>query len=202
MGNVKCDVTAELAIKAILKNVFEGVAYLDQDTIENNIALACKGGMSEADRSIRFGLANYLMNHLGFIYLGLIVNAGFREAFKDAVSIEMGIKGLSEVEEAEIRTELKSGKNYKNEGHFTIDLSRFNESIFVKVNEQIGHSFMPLFDYGDEIDEYIDALTDDDIIENGFCVSNFMYLIRAFSKNEIFAEYVKSVTYDVEGNLI
>ena len=198
MRKVLYDKTAGLAVKAILNNLFEGIAYLDEDTIETNLNLACAGGMSESDRSISSDLAKYMMSHISLIYLGLIVNAGFRESVRGAVSIEMGINGLSEAEVAKVRTELKSGKNYKNEGHFTIDLSRFNESIFVKVNEKIGHSFKPLFDHGDEIDEYIDALTDDNIIEIGFCVSNFMYFIRALSRNEVFAEYVKSVTHDVE----
>ncbi len=31
------------------------------------------------------------------------------------------------------------------------------------------------------------------MIDTGFCVSNFMYLLRAFSKNDLFVEYVKEV---------
>lgn len=197
--NVVVNGDAKNAVLNIISNLFNGVAYLDGKTIDADMQLACNGGMSKEDRSIRFELANYLMSHMSLIYTGLIANEDFREVFVNAVALELGLDQESPETVEKVREGLKSDKTRVSKGNFVVDLTNFNSEIYRRINSKIGDSFNIIFDKADQIDSFASELSDDDKIDIGFCVSHFMYLIRAFSKNDLFAEYVKSVTHAVQG---
>lgn len=199
--NVKVDPIAEAAIVELLANVFNGVAYMDADTVRHNIELATDDGMSKSDRSIRVELANYLLSHFSLVFVGLIVNKEFRETFKEAVSVEIALDNKDEEFVKRIRSEMQDGANLPTKGNFVVNFGSYNENIYKKLNGKLSNSFSKITQYDDTMSELIEELTDDDMIDIGFCASNFMYLIRAFAKNPLFANYVKTVVYNVQVTL-
>ena len=54
----------------------------------------------------------------------------------------------------------------------------------------------------DEFDKMVEdallSLSAEDKAKITFCATNFMYLIRAFSKNDIFTRYIRSAVEDVK----
>lgn len=202
MENVKVDPIAEAAVVELIANVFNGVGYMDADTVRHNIELATEGGLSKSDRAIKVELANYLLSHFSLIFVGLIVNAEFRDTFKEAVSVEIALDGKSNEFVQKIRREMNEGEYLgESKGSFVINLSRYNDSIYKKLNGKLSLSFSKITQFDDTVSMLIDELTEDDKISIGFCASNFMYLYRAFAKNLLFANYVKTVVSNVQGTL-
>lgn len=199
--NVKVDPIAEAAIVELLSNLFNDVAYMDADTVRHNIELATENGMSKSDRSIRVELANYLLSHFSLIFVGLVVNEEFRETFKEAVSVEIALDNKDEAFVKNIRSEMQDGESSPSKGNFVVNFGVYNDNIYRKLNGKLSSSFDKITQYDDTMSELIDDLTDDEMIGIGFCVSNFMYLIRAFAKNPLFANYVKTVVHNVQNTL-
>ncbi|MBO5435119.1 hypothetical protein J6A31_04785 [bacterium] len=200
-NQVNVNELAEAAIVKFIATIFGDIAVLDPDTVRHNVELACKGGMSEADRSIRAELAVYLLKNFAYIYMGLIANAEFRDTFKEAVSVEIALDSKSEAFVKQIRGDMKFGKAGTSKGNFVIDLSSYSNSVHKKFNNQAAESLNKIASYGDAIGEMMQEMTNEDKVVNGFCISNFMYVIRAFAKNELFANYVKTVVHGVQNEL-
>lgn len=198
---VHVDSGAEAVIIELLSNIFDDVAYMDPATVRQNIELATSGGFSKSDRSIRAGLANYLISHFALIYTGLVVNKEFRETFKDAVDLEICFDNVSPYEKASIRNTMSDGKPVSSKGSFVIDTGRYSDSVYKKLNEKLSLSFSKLTKHDETISQAINDLSDDDKIIIGFCVSNFMYLIRAFDKNSTFKNYVRYIIESVSQTL-
>ena len=202
---VYCDEANEntvCEISALLNNIFGDIAYLDADTIDWNIGFASNNGMSEEDRTIRVGLANYLMCHFGTILVGLIIDKGFRESFVDAVLLEQSFLNRSDSEKAELRRQMQKGvplKQHKGSHNYVLDCSVYDETAFKLVNKKLSESMenCPFFNNAD-VNDAARKLTSEGMIQIGYIASNFMYLIRAFSKNAVFTEYVKSIVAFVE----
>jgi hypothetical protein len=189
---------AEQAIVDLLSSIFDGIAYLDSETVRYNVLLACEGGMSKEDRSIRVELGNYLMSHFGIIFAGLVINNDFREAFTEAVSTEISLDDMPADKVSVIRNAMRDTVDRSSSsGNFVINLGSFNDKIYRKINSKLLDSFGRIDSFSDAVDDFIRDLTDDERIDIGFVVSNFMYLVRAFSKNAVFTFYVKSVVHDV-----
>jgi len=70
-----------------IANWFNPIAYMKPEVMRKNfILLSGTSGWNIADRSIPLPIANYLLEHLSMIYMGLISNDTFRQAIKEAVS--------------------------------------------------------------------------------------------------------------------
>lgn len=200
--DVKVDPIAEAAVVELLANVFNGVGYMDADTVRHNIELATNDGLSKSDRAIKVELANYLLSHFSLIFVGLIVNSEFRDTFKEAVSVEIALDGKSEDFVRKIRKEMNEGESMgESKGSFVINLSNYNDNIYKKLNGKLSLSFSKITQYDETVNLLMDELSDDDKISIGFCASNFMYLYRAFAKNMLFANYVKTVVSNVQSTL-
>lgn len=200
-SNVVVNPTAESAVVEILANVFNSISYMDPDTVRHNIELACEGGMSKSDRSIRVELANYLLSHFSLIFVGLIVNSEFRDTFKEAVSIELALDNKDKDFVKQMRKEMSDSAHIESKGNFVLNFGNFNENVYKKMNSKLSDSFSKITEYDEVIDELVGELTEEDMIDIGYCVSNFMYLIRAFAKNTMFANYVKTVIHNVQDTL-
>ena len=203
MGNGKVNVnpSAEAAVVELLANVFTSISYIDASTVRRNIELASEGGMSKFDRSIRVELANYLISHFSLIFVGLIVNKDFRDTFMEAVSVEMALDGKNEAFVAKIRDEMTENLPKVSKGNFVLDFSAYNDNIYKKLNTKLSRSFDKISEFDATLDQFASELSDEDKINIGYCVSNFMYVIRAFAKNQLFSNYVKSVVHSVQEQL-
>lgn len=195
----KVDAIAESAVVELINILFKDIAYLDYETVYHNVKRACD--MDKSDRSIRAERANYLLNHFEMFYIGLIANAEFRESFKDAVSVEIALDDEPEDSVREIRMSMHDAKKPESRGNFIIDLSKYNDGVYKKISGMISDSFGKVKAYESVVDELSAELSDDAKIEIGFCMSNFMYLIRAFSKNDMFFNYVRSIIRSVQKEL-
>lgn len=201
MKTINVNATTEAAVVELLANIFDNIAILDSETVRRNIELATEDGMPKSDRAIRVELANYLMNHFSLIFVGLIVNQDFRDTFMEAVSVEMALDSKDELFVANIRTEMLDGKQRTSKGNFVLNFSHYNDGIYKKLNARLSDSFTKIEDFDGTINQFIEELSDDSKLDIGYCVSNFMYLIRAFAKNQLFAKYVKSVVKSVQEQL-
>ena len=192
---------AEWKVVDLLSNLFSSIAYLDADTVRCNFELGCSGVMTETDRSISAELVEYLVNHFALIFMGLIANKKFRNAFMEAVMVEMSLMDRDSGFVRKIRREMNEGVVYSSDEKCVIDFGRYNDRIFRWVEEGVLRSFDRLGEYYEVIDELVFDLSQDDIIDIGFVISNFMYLLRAFSWNGLFTDYVKSVIKTVQETL-
>jgi hypothetical protein len=201
--NDNIDMTAENTTVDMLDTLFGHIAYLDPDTVRFNLGLASEGGFTKEDRSIRFELANFLMNNFAYVFLGLVINPEFRDSFIQAVKLEIGIDYTDNETKAQMRRDIRLPEMHKksSKGDYVVDLSKYDDHIFRVINKKLSGSFEKVSDYNDGIDQVIAAMTSNDMINVGFCVSNFMYLIRAFSKNDLFVDYVKTVVSSVKDTL-
>ncbi len=198
---IKVDDVTEVAVVELLSNVFNSIAYMDPETVRRNLELGSEGGMSEQDRSIRMELGNYLMSHFSLIFIGLIVNQDFRDTFMEAVSVEIALDDKDANFVKKIRSEMKDDKVRDTKGNFVLNFSSYNDKIYRKINGKLSDSFNIVSSFGDTVDNFVGELTDEDMTDIGFCVSNFMYLIRAFSQNALFTNYVKAVCHSVQQQL-
>lgn len=201
-GTVYVDATAEAAVVDLLANVFNGIAYMDPDTVRYNIERMSEGGFSQEDRSIGIELADWFMRNFSLIYTGLIVNKSFREKIIEVVSVELALDDRPEDFVATIREEMKEDKVHESKGNIVLNLGAFDNEIYKEVNAKLADSFVRISEYNDTIDNMSAELSEDDLIDIGYCVSNFAYLFRAFSKNDGFMVYVKSVVNSVKEQLI
>ena len=192
---------AEAAVMDLLLDLFGAVAYFDRETLLENFILGCDGGMSEEDRSISTELAGYLTDHFAFIFMGLIVNRDFLDAFMGAVTVEISLMNKDRGFVSKIRQEVNEGVVYPPAEKYVVDFSRFDEESYRRFETRLYMSFDRFEEYYSVFDELAPELTDDDIMDIGFCISNFMYLIRAFSGNGLFVDYVKSVIETVQETL-
>lgn len=201
--NENVNTVAENAVLTFLDNLFKDIAYIDVTTVRRNIGYASEGGMSKSDRIIKADVADYCMRHFATIYLGLVVAAPFREEFIKAIQLEMGLDKVSPEKLAGLRKQMKlDDENAASNGKlYLIDLSSYNDAVYTKINKKIYISMKSMAEFDEGFDEYSSRLTQNDMINLGFIVSNFMYLLRAISNNELFVDYMKTFIREVEAKL-
>ena len=199
--NENVNVVAENAVVTLLDNLFKDIAYIDVTTVRRNIGYASEGGMTKEDRMIRVETANYFMKHFAVVYLGLVINAELRDEFIKAIQLEMGIDNIIEADRKKYRAQMKPDEEDMSKGNYLIDLSSYNDAVYTKINKKILLSMQSMAEFDDGFDAFSSKLTQNDMINIGFIVSNFMYLLRAIGKNQLFVNYVKEVVRNVEAAL-
>ncbi len=185
---------------ALIGEYFGGIAAIDEKTIRENAALACEGGFSEEDRTVRAETVDYLLREFSVIYLGLLANEDFRARISEAVKFEMDMYGMSRDYENEMRTH-RGEPPAPSEHNVVIDLRTFNLSVAKNISGRIKASMDRIMPFYEEISSLMKEETDEDAAKIGYCVCNFMYLIKAFEKDPSFFEYVRSVVRAVAGGL-
>ena len=198
LPKIQVDTIAEAAVVELLSNIFGDVAYLDTETVRNNIELGCEGGMSKADRSIRSDLADYIIDNFSLLFVGMIVNTEFRSMIFESVSIEIALDDKDEETVRLIRSEMNSDSELTSGNEYLINLDTYDDGLYRDLNRRLSDSFDIITPYSKAIDELINDMSEEDMIDIGFCVSNFMYFVRAFSKNALFVMYTKSVIDSVK----
>jgi hypothetical protein len=195
----------DAAIISLLSNMFNHIAYLDPLTVRNNIELGCEGGMSKEDRSIDVELGDFIVKHFSVFYLGLTINEEFRESVKEAVCVEIGLEEKSNDFVDDFRKDVMlhcKGKVTKRpKGSYVLNFTAYDDDTFRNLYKALFDSFLRTSEYNDLLDTMARDLSEDDLLDIGFIISNFMYLFRAFSKNTLFADYVQCVLLSVEKEL-
>lgn len=172
----------EQTVVGLMLDIFEPIAHFDINAVKANIELSCEGGMSTEDRTIKRDKVNYLLDNFAIVVIGLVVDNQFRDTFKKAVTVELSHRG-----ENSDNTDVV---NSADSDIIVIDFSRFNEQLYRNIHSRLIDSFEYTSDFAINVDEFADELTDEDMSDIGLCVSNFLYLLRAFSRNDEFWNYV------------
>ena len=200
--NVNAD--TEASVINLLVTLFNPIAYMEPSTVRYNIERASVGGFSKEDRSMRIELGNFFINHFSVVYFGIIANETFRDALKEAVSVEIAL----DEKDAKFIEGIRNDMKYDNKkpqkpskGNYTLNFSEFNEDFYKKLNGKLLASFEKTSKYDEAMDEMAHELTDENMLDIGFIASNFAYLYRSLAKNELFAHYVKTVVHSVEVQL-
>ena len=181
-------------------NVVKDFSLLSEDVIKKNLDMATKD-LPNSDRTISFECVDYLMSNLGVIVMGLVLDNAFKESFKEAIMIEMQLDTESPESKAKKRKAMKDTKDYESAGSIVIGVTSFTPAIEKSFMDKMQHSFDMMDPYASEFDEEVSHLSDDRKIEYGFIFSNFMYLIRAFTHNDLFMSYVITVIEKVKDTL-
>ena len=184
----------------VMRNMVGGFAILSDETIAKNVKLAA-GGMSMDDRTISFECADYLIANLAYIFMGLVLDKDFKDAFVQSVTVEIDLDNQPADVKANIRKTMKDPKEYKSIGNIIIGVSEFSAEIAKAFNQKMESGFKALDPYADEFDNEVRKLTEEEKLQYGFIFSNFMYLIRAFTHNDVFMSYVVTVIENVKATL-
>lgn len=188
---------SEQAVVNLIESIFDKAVYIDPTVVRYNIGLASDKGMSKADRSMRLERANYLMSHFAHIFVGLMISPDFRDAFETAVRVEISIDDLPDKEREELRKQMYIPPKKASKGAYIIDFSTYNDKYYTLVSAKLLDSFNKFAEYDDAIDQAVNTLTVRERLVIGFCISNFAYLYRAFARNDMFMDYVKTVIKSV-----
>lgn len=180
-----------------MKNMVSAFAILSDDVISENLKMAL-GGFPAEDRTMPYEVAEYLMSNMGFIFMGLVLDENFKNSFKESLKIELNIDKQPEHIKAATRKKMGDPKKYTSRGSMVIGTSDFVPEVKAALSKKMQESFDRLDGFADEFDSEIKNLTRTQKLEYGFIFSNFMYLARAFTHNDMFMSYVISVIEKVK----
>jgi hypothetical protein len=182
----------------VMKSMVGGFALLDENVMNQNLKMARGEGMTVDDRTISFECADYLFSNLAYIFMGLVLDGNFKQAFLDALGVEMQIDKQPADVKAKARNAMKDPKPYKSNGSIVLGITTFMPAIENELMVKMNNGFKALDKYADEFDNEVAKFTKEQKAEYGFIFSNFMYLIRAFTHNDMFMSYVITVIEKVK----
>lgn len=186
----------------VLKDLVEPFAIISEETVKKNIDLACGNGMSEDDRTISFECAEYLMSNFAYILMGLLVDNNFKETFLESLRMEIEMDSLSEDTVKQIRQDMTDSKDYDSVGSIVIGVSGFSSEIGSRFMDKMANGYNELDKWAGEFDKAVAELSTERKLEYGYIFSNFMYLIRAFTHNDLFMSYVITVIEKVKSMIL
>ncbi|MBO6302776.1 MAG: hypothetical protein J6N15_10105 [Ruminiclostridium sp.] len=202
MPITKANPTSAEFVKKAINTLFQDIAALSDSVIDTNTDLLCDGGMSVRDRTISLDTANYLLENLSVIMLGLISNDTFRESVKQAVAVEISLDEKNEEFVRSIRKDMGDKPIDRSKAKYiVIDLGVYKPKIAEKIGNMVSESLEKIMTFQDDFNQLCDELTKEDAIDIGFCVANYAYLIRAFAHNAVFMDYIRDVIKAVREEL-
>lgn len=184
-----------------MKSMVGSFAIISDEVVANNSRLAGGQGMSIDDRTIPFECAQYIMSNFAFICMGIVCNEDFKDSFISAITAEHKIDALDEEDKKAIRATMTDPNPYKSEGSIVLGMTTFTQPIEEQLHREMMKGFDKLQPFSKEFDEAVFALNDEQKMANGFIFSNWMYLIRAFTHNDMFMSYVITVIDEVKSRL-
>ena len=195
----KADAAAGLV--EMLRNMTGGFAILSDEVLNNNLRLMTSGGMSYEDRTLSFECAEYVMANMAYMFMGLVLDPNFKKQFIDALNVELQIDDQPANVREQTRASMKDGKPFASKGSIVLGVTQFVPAIQDDLSRKMSEGFTKLDPYAAEFDAAVSAMSVEEKVQIGFIVSNFMYLIRAFSKNDMFMSYVVTVIEKVKATL-
>lgn len=184
----------------MLRELVGGFAVLSEEVLRKNTQLAA-GGMSYGDRTVSFECVDYVISNLAYIFMGLVMDDNFKAAFIDALNMEIELDDKDEKTRENVRKETSDPKSYQSNGSLVLGVTTFLPAVMEDLHKKMQAGFDALDQYADEFDEAVRAMPSERRIELGFIFSNYMYLIRAFSHNDVFMSYVITVIEKVKETL-
>ena len=185
----------------MLRNMTGGFAILSDEVLTNNLRLMTGGGMDYEDRTLTFECAEYVMANMAYMFMGLVLDSNFKKSFVDALNVELQIDDLPANVKEKTRASMKDGKPFASKGSIVLGVTQFVPAIQDDLSRKMSEGFSKLDPYAAEFDAAVAGMSVEQKVEIGFIVSNFMYLIRAFSKNDMFMSYVVTVIEKVKATL-
>ena len=88
--------------------------------------------------------------------------------------------------------------NVKSTGSVVFGITAFKPEVELAMIDRMQKGFSDLMPYSDEFDSAVNGLSNDQKVEYGYIFSNFMYLIRAFTHNDVFMKHVITVIEGVK----
>lgn len=189
------------AFVKFLRDIAEPFAIVDEKVIAKNVELAGGYGMSAEDRTVSFECAEYLVSNLSYIIMGIVLDAGFKETFTEALNVELEIDKKDDATRKTIRESMRDPKEFDSLGNIVMGVTSFTPAVIAEFMTKMEDGFTALDKYSKEFDDAVDKLTEAQKLELGFIVSNWMYLIRAFNKNDLFMSYVITVVERIKAAL-
>lgn len=186
-----------VAFVARMSDIVGSFAILSDDVLAQNISLATNG-FSVEDRTLPYEIAEYLMSNMAYIFMGLVLDNNFKNAFMESLKVELEIDSQPENIRLLTRAKMKEDKKYSTIGSIVVGTSDFVPEIKAILAKKMQQGFTSLDGFAEEFDAEINHLTREQKLEYGFIFSNFMYLQRAFTHNDIFMSYVISVIEKVK----
>lgn len=182
----------------MMKSMVGGFSILSDEVIAQNLKMAGGHGMTADDRTISFECADYLMSNLAYIIMGLVLDMDFKNAFLESLSVEMNIDKQPADVKKKTRDSMRDPHTYTSAGSIVIGVTSFTPNIETELMNKMKKSFDDLNPYAAEFDAEIAKLTAEQKMEYGAIFGNFMYLIRAFTHNDLFMSYVITVIEKVK----
>ena len=199
--DIKVNPISEQFVVELVDLLFGKISYISADEFRKNVELLCDGGFSLKDRTIRASVIETLFDKFAYLFIGLVTDSDFRADFVKAVEFELYYdKCGSETIRKSMRDHMYKPEFEirKDTPYLVVDLSKVNDGIIKMISRSILKSFDKVADLDDTIDSLMKDMTPQDRTEVGFCVSNFAYLIRAFSQNHKFTNFVIETAKIVE----
>ena len=188
-------------VTAMLNEFAGSFATLDDATIRRNVDLAAGIGMTAEDRTIPYEVADYFIGNLAYIIMLVIFNKSIKQEFMDAVALEIQLDSKSEEERKKIRFGMKSPTQPTYTASIVFGVTSFSTQLEEIISMKMQRGFTNLDKYSDEFDQKVNALTAEEKLEYGFIVSNWMYLIRAVTHNDIFSSHLVTVIEQIKEQL-
>ncbi len=196
--NAKVNPKAEMSAVKLISVLFSNLSILDTEAVRRNIEASCEGGMSISDRTIDKNKLDFIVDNFAFIEILLLGDVNFRINVRRCIFTEITLDEKKPDEAAKIRA--KNDEDAVTAGFVAeesaekavINFSKYNDSVYNDTRDRIIKSFSLKAGSEIVINRLVSALSIDDKIGVSFCVSNFMYFLRAFSKNAVFAEWFKT----------
>lgn len=186
-----------------LRNMVGGFAVLSEEVLKKNLKLAAGDGMTYDDRTISFECIDYMVSNLAYIFMGLVMDDNFKNSFIEALNLEISLDDQTPEMRAQIRKETSdpNGNKYHSNGSLILGVTTFMPHIAAALHVKMQAGFDALDPYAAEFDAEVRKMPNERRIELGFIFSNFMYLIRAISHNDVFMSYIITVIEKVKENL-
>ena len=184
-----------------IKDMTGSFAVLSDTVLQQNMDMMLNPEIPVEDRTISLVQLHYLASHVAPILMGLVFNDKFRQAFVDALNMEIKLDDETPESRAKIRAGFNLGNNYSKRGSITLGVTELTPSAHEAMNDCVKESFALMDPFQKEFDEAAAKLAMEKRVELGFIFSNFMYLVRAFSYNEVFFSYVTNVVERVQASV-
>lgn len=188
-------------VNALIKMV-EPFALVNADIIKENVdQMVGAGTMTYEDRTVSYDCVNYVMSNMAYILSGLIMQPAFKTEFVNAVYAEKYLDTVSTERKAELRKAMTNPNKPVSRGSIVLGETQFAQKIEENLKAKMGASFDTMSRFDSEVAQTAAALDNEYKLELGYVFSNWMYLIRAFNKNDDFMGKVISVIEDFKAEI-
>lgn len=199
-ANTSTDATSDFI--SLMRSMVEPFSIIDENVVRKNLQLMAGNGMTIDDRTISFECADYIMSNMAYIFMGLVLDKSFKNAFIESINMEVRIDQESDDTRKQLRNGMQNKEKFDSVGSMVLGFTSFVPTATKALMNKMTENFDKLDKYSGEFDAAVEKLTYEEKLQYGLIFSNFMYLIRAFTHNDIFMSYVIKVIEQVKKLLV